>query len=260
MWQICQGLSFWILFLQDNNNQFQTNNEEDFNETYLFVFAGGAIYSQRIRADGSNRCHAFWRCERERDKQTHSLCLHLCERHQQRDGCRRFEALEGVPGIRIDRHNSGEEYASDRQVFNQDFPATEFNSTSVNPRVAVKYNAGEHLTLRANVGTGLRAPYGFSEDLHLCSGSPRVWKSSELKAETSHSANLSDDYYGHHFQVRANLFYTYLKDKIDFTDAYDNVKNLGYTCQWRNIDDAAFLYAPVYGALYYVGISINMSH
>ena len=146
--------------------------------------------------------------------------------------------LTVVPGVRIDRHNSGEEYASDRQVFDQDFPSTQFSRTSFNPRLAVKYNAGEHLTLRANMGTGFRAPYGFSEDLHLCSGSPRVWKSSELKAETSRSANLSADYYGHRFQLSANLFYTYLKDKIDFTDADENVKNLGYTYQWRNIDDA----------------------
>jgi len=146
--------------------------------------------------------------------------------------------LTVVPGVRIDRHSSGEEYASDRQVFDRDFPTTRFSRTSINPRLAVKYNAGEHLTLRANLGTGFRAPYGFSEDLHLCSGSPRVWKSSELKAERSRSANLSADYYGHRFQVSANLFYTHLKDKIDFSDADENVKNLGYTYQWRNIDDA----------------------
>ncbi|NLY23733.1 MAG: TonB-dependent receptor [Bacteroidales bacterium] len=148
------------------------------------------------------------------------------------------EELTIVPGVRIDRHTSGEEYASDRQVFNQDFPKTRFSRTSINPRIAVRYSAGEHLTLRANMGTGFRAPYGFSEDLHLCSGSPRVWKSSELMAERSRSANLSADYYGHRFQLSANLFYTYLKDKIDFTDADESVKNLGYTYQWRNIDDA----------------------
>ncbi|MDD3955891.1 MAG: TonB-dependent receptor [Proteiniphilum sp.] len=143
-----------------------------------------------------------------------------------------------VPGVRIDYHTSGEEYASDRQIFDSDFPKTSFERTSINPRLALKYNVGEHVTLRANAGTGFRAPYGFSEDLHLCSGSPRVWKSSDLKAETSRSANLSADYYGHHIQLSANIFYTYLKDKIDFTDADEDVKNLGYTYQWRNIDDA----------------------
>lgn len=143
-----------------------------------------------------------------------------------------------VPGVRIDHHSSGEEYESDRKVFDSDFPKTKFNETSVNPRLALKYQLTRQITLRANAGTGFRAPYGFSEDLHLCSGSPRVWKSSELKAETSRSANFSADYYGDHFQVSANLFYTSLKNKIDFADADDEVKKLGYTYQWENIDDA----------------------
>lgn len=148
------------------------------------------------------------------------------------------EKLTLVTGVRIDHHKSGEEYDADRQVSDNTFPVTSFNKTSINPRVAIKYLANNNLTLRVNTGTGFRAPYGFSEDLHLCSGSPRVWKSSELMAETSQSLNLSADYYGHKFQVSANLFHTYLKNKIDFTDADDQVKNLGYTYQWRNIDDA----------------------
>lgn len=143
-----------------------------------------------------------------------------------------------VPGVRVDHHSSGEEYTSDRKVFDSDFPKTKFDETSVNPRLALKYQLTRQITLRANAGTGFRAPYGFSEDLHLCSGSPRVWKSSGLKAETSRSANFSADYYGDHFQVSANLFYTFLKNKIDFADADDEVKKLGYTYQWENIDDA----------------------
>ena len=143
-----------------------------------------------------------------------------------------------VPGVRVDYHKSGEKYSSDKKVFDQDFPKTDFAETSVNPRLAIKYNLGKHWVLRANAGTGFRAPYGFSEDLHLCSGSPRVWKSSDLEAETSRSANISADYYGHKFQVSANLFYTYLKNKIDFADADDQVKALGYTYQWNNVDDA----------------------
>lgn len=143
-----------------------------------------------------------------------------------------------VPGVRVDYHSSGEEYKSDTKVFDKDFPKTSFDETSINPRLALKYKLNSHLTLRANAGTGFRAPYGFSEDLHLCSGSPRVWKSSELKAETSRSTNFSADYYGHHFQISANLFYTLLKNKIDFADADEEVKKLGYTYQWENIDDA----------------------
>lgn len=146
--------------------------------------------------------------------------------------------LTVVPSVRVDHHSSGEEYASDRKVFDSDFPKTKFSESSINPRLALKYQLTRKITLRANAGTGFRAPYGFSEDLHLCSGSPRVWKSSMLKAETSRSANFSADYYGDHFQVSANLFYTFLKDKIDFADADEEVKKLGYTYQWENIDDA----------------------
>jgi outer membrane receptor for ferrienterochelin and colicins len=91
-----------------------------------------------------------------------------------------------VPGVRIDHHLSGEEYTADKQVFaTNNFPKTRFDETAFNPRLAVKYKISESFTLRANAGTGFRAPYGFSEDLHLCSGSPRVWKSSDLHAEKS---------------------------------------------------------------------------
>lgn len=144
-----------------------------------------------------------------------------------------------VPGVRLDFHKSGEEYTADQQVFvSNSFPKTDFSETAVNPRVAVKYELTEKITLRANAGTGFRAPYGFSEDLHLCSGSPRVWKSSDLEAETSLSYNFSADYYGEKIRISTNLFRTDLKNKIGFTDADANVSALGYDYQWKNIDDA----------------------
>lgn len=144
-----------------------------------------------------------------------------------------------VPGIRYDFHNSIEEYKSDKQVFISSlFPKSEFKENSINPRIAIKYNVTEKITLRANVGTGFRAPYGFSEDLHLCSGSPRVWKTSDLKPETSISYNMSADYYGLRTRISANIFRTDLKDKIAFTDAESKVAASGYDYQWKNIDDA----------------------
>lgn len=146
--------------------------------------------------------------------------------------------LTVVPGVRVDFHKSGEEYAASETVFDGNFPQTKFTETSFNPRLAIKWEVAPSFTLRANVGTGFRAPYGFSEDLHLCSGSPRVWKSSSLKGERSMSYNLSADYYGKHFLLSANLFRTDLKNKIGFIDATDEVKLLGYTYQWKNIDDA----------------------
>jgi len=143
-----------------------------------------------------------------------------------------------VPGIRFDYHHSEEKYESDRQVFNSAFPESKFDKTSISPRIAFKYEASKRFTLRANVGTGFRAPYRFSEDLHLCSGSPRVWKSSELEPEKSISYNVSGDYYGKKIRTSLNIFRTDLKDKIAFADADDNVAALGYDYQWENIDDA----------------------
>lgn len=148
------------------------------------------------------------------------------------------EKLMIVPGIRMDNHHSEEEYNTDRQVFQSAFPKTNFDETSINPRLAIKYDISETVILRANIGTGFRAPYGFSEDLHLCSGSPRVWKSSGLKPETAVSYNLSADYYGENFRISTNIFRTDLKNKIGFSDADANVAALGYDYQWKNIDDA----------------------
>jgi len=144
-----------------------------------------------------------------------------------------------VPGVRLDNHHSGEEYTSDQQVFEtNNFPKTSFDETTINPRLAIKYKLSEKFTFRANAGTGFRAPYGFSEDLHLCSGSPRVWKSSDLNPETSISYNFSADYYGKNIRISTNIFRTDLKNKIGFTDAEPDVAALGYDFQWKNIDDA----------------------
>jgi outer membrane receptor for ferrienterochelin and colicins len=143
-----------------------------------------------------------------------------------------------VSGVRVDYHHSEEVYSADQQVFTSDFPKTNFEETTVNPRIAVKYELLPTITLRATTGTGFRAPYGFSEDLHLCSGSPRVWKSSDLKPETSVSYNFSADYYGARVRISVNLFHTRLKDKIGFIDAEPKVAALGYDYQWKNIDNA----------------------
>jgi outer membrane receptor for ferrienterochelin and colicins len=145
-----------------------------------------------------------------------------------------------VPGVRFDRHISGEKYIADHDAFeNISFPETTFDQTSINPRLAVKYNLTRNFTLRATAGTGYRAPYGFSEDLHLCSGSPRVWKSSSLEPETSVSYNLTADYYMDtkaNFSV--NFFRTNLQNKIEYTIADEETRALGYDYMWENVDNA----------------------
>jgi outer membrane receptor for ferrienterochelin and colicins len=147
--------------------------------------------------------------------------------------------LTMVQGIRFDHHYSEEKYVAEKEVFESgSFPKSQFDQSTVNPRIAIKYAWSDKLVLRANAGTGFRAPYGFSEDLHLCSGSPRVWKSSALKPEKSVSVNISTDYYAENIRLSANFFRTELKDKIAFIDAGDNISALGYDYQWDNIDDA----------------------
>ena len=149
------------------------------------------------------------------------------------------EKFTVVPGVRFDMHHSEEEYLADKQIFDTAFfPKTKFDQNSVNPRIALKYDISDRITIRASAGTGFRAPYGFSEDLHLCSGSPRIWKSSDLKPETAVSYNLSADYYGRKIRINANIFRTNLKNKIDYTEADASVAALGYDYQWENMGDA----------------------
>jgi outer membrane receptor for ferrienterochelin and colicins len=144
-----------------------------------------------------------------------------------------------VPGVRLDNHRSEEIYTADRQVFQSEtFPKTYFKQTSINPRLAFKYDLTKNISLRANAGTGFRAPYGFAEDLHLCSGSPRVWKSSDLEPETSVSYNISADYYGKSTRTSVNFFRTDLRNKIDFAPADAHISALGFDYQWQNVDDA----------------------
>jgi outer membrane receptor for ferrienterochelin and colicins len=150
-----------------------------------------------------------------------------------------IEQFVVVPGIRYDYHYSEEKYSADKEVFaSKFFPKTKFERVSLNPRIAIKYGFSKTITLRANVGTGFRAPFGFSEDLHLCSGSPRIWKSSDLNPETSVSYNFSADYYGKKIRLSTNFFRTDLKNKIGFTEAASHAAALGYDYQWKNIDDA----------------------
>ncbi len=47
---------------------------------------------------------------------------------------------------------------------------------------------------------------------------------------------------------------------FDIVRLYAGAKNLfNYVQDEKYLDDAAFMYAPVYGAMYYVGVSVNLS-
>jgi len=145
-----------------------------------------------------------------------------------------------VLGGRYDIHRSRDDFRGSVKVApEEDEPLIlDYEEEAINPRLALMYSTSPEFTLRSSVGTGFRVPYGFSEDLHLCSGSPRVNKPAGLKPEKSVSFNLGADYSAERFTVNANLFRTNLEDKIGFVDASEEAAKLGYTYEWANIDNA----------------------
>jgi outer membrane receptor for ferrienterochelin and colicins len=149
------------------------------------------------------------------------------------------DVFELVVGARYDYHKSEDNFRGSGKVAPEGVPPVEYDETALNPRFAVKYELFPFFTLRGSVGTGFRVPYGFSEDLHLCSGSPRVWKGGDLKPEKSVGFNLSLDYeMADRLFINVNLFRTNLENKIGFVEAGEMAKSLGYTYEWKNIDNA----------------------
>ena len=148
------------------------------------------------------------------------------------------DQLELVGGIRYDHHDSEDEFRGSGDVLPQGLEPLAYNESSVNPRFSIKYELTEEFIVRASAGTGFRVPYGFSEDLHLCSGSPRVYKGGTLKPERSVSYSLTADFTGSSFTASANLYRTELRDAIAFAEAHPSVIDMGYTYQWENIDNA----------------------
>ena len=154
------------------------------------------------------------------------------------DEFRVSDRIELVAGIRFDYHKSEDEFHGSGDVFPQGLAPLEYDESSVNPRFTVKYSAGEKLVLRGSLGSGFRVPYGFSEDLHLCSGSPRVYKGGYLKPEKSFSVSVTADFTVSSFTASLNLYRTELNNAIAFVEADEEIAELGYSYQWRNIDNA----------------------
>ena len=146
--------------------------------------------------------------------------------------------LELVMGVRYDSHHSKDSFAGSGKIAGFDIPEITYDESAVSPRIALMYKATSSLTLRTSLGTGFRVPYTFSEDLHLCSGSPRVYKPGGLKPEKSVSFNFGLDYFSDRCVVNANIFRTNLAHKIGFVDATSELKNRGYDYLWQNIGDA----------------------
>jgi|GEM_PF-62391 len=150
--------------------------------------------------------------------------------------------IDMVFGARYDAHQSTDQFTGTGDIAEMDIPEATYNEQVVNPRAAVKVEPFRNLIFRMSFGTGYRVPYTFDEDLHLCSGSPRVYKPAELKPESSQSGNLSLMYtipgiVGQH-NISVNLFRTNLQGKIGFVNAESTVKSQGYDYQWQNLGDA----------------------
>ncbi len=157
--------------------------------------------------------------------------------------------LEAVAGLRFDYHTSEDEFRGSGDVLPQGLEPLEYEESALNPRFSLKYKATDEFVLRSSIGSGFRVPYGFSEDLHLCSGSPRVYKGGTLKPEKSFSYSITADYTAETFTATLNLYRTELKDAIAFVEADQNVADLGYTYEWRNIDNAYVMGAEFSGSI-----------
>lgn len=147
------------------------------------------------------------------------------------------DAWQVVLGARLDYHDSTEEYRNNL-ASGPPTLTSGYTNTAVNPRLALKYAVDPKLTLRATAGSGSRVAYGFSEDLHLVSGSPRTYKPNDLDPERSYSASVSADWNDDRFDVGLNLFYNRLMDTIAFGGASAQAQALGYDYEFVNVGDA----------------------
>ena len=147
------------------------------------------------------------------------------------------DGLELVVGARYDAHSSEDSFAGSGDTYGEGVMLS-YDEESFNPRMALMYKPEDNLSFRLAAGTGFRVPYGFSEDLHLCSGSPRITKPAGLEPEKSTSVSLSTDYSAEKWIAGASIFRTDLKDKIGSADASPESAALGYDYEWENLGDA----------------------
>ncbi len=115
------------------------------------------------------------------------------------------------------------------------------------PRVNVRYNPVESVSLRASYAGGFRAPQAFDEDLHVgVVGGERLVTvlADNLHEERSHSFSLSADMYFRFGKVQTNIlvegFYTKLNDvfalrRLSGTDAQGNIVQERYNAYGAHV-------------------------
>jgi len=137
------------------------------------------------------------------------------------------ENMELVSGVRYDKHKSEDNLTRGK-----------YNTSAINPRVALRYSPYEDFVIRVTVGTGFKVPYLFSEDLHLCASAPRIFKGPDLKSERALSLSLGADLYKVRYRVGLNIFRTNIKDKIEFISAEEAEIPPGFDYKWSNVGNA----------------------
>ncbi|MCD4812460.1 TonB-dependent receptor [bacterium] len=150
-----------------------------------------------------------------------------------------LESLDLIIGGRYDMHQSKTVFSGGELLGLVERSLT-YDENAFTPRVGLMFVPMESMKIRANVGQGFRVPFGFAEDLHLCSGSPRVFKGDDLKPEKSISYNMSVDYVGSWYSASANVFRTDLEGKVELADAPDgsSANTLRYDYIWENAGQA----------------------
>ena len=119
------------------------------------------------------------------------------------------EDLELVPGVRVDDHDNAED-------------------TIVSPRLAARWAAGEHVSVRASYSTGFNAPGPFNEDLHIGvnqGGAIELRNAPGLEEERSATWSLGVEWHPETLEeqllLHSQIHYTTLEDTFEIDDSDD---------------------------------------
>ncbi len=115
----------------------------------------------------------------------------------------------------------------------------------ISPRLNLRFEPSEHLTLRAGYSSGFRAPQVYDEDLHVGAVNGELYKitnAPDLRMERSHSLTGSADFCFHLGSLEADLlvegFYTRINDAF-VNELLFNDTTSGYMhFERRNADGA----------------------
>jgi outer membrane receptor for ferrienterochelin and colicins len=121
---------------------------------------------------------------------------------------------------------------------------SELGRAVASPRVNVKWQASDELTLRGTLGTGFRAPQPFDEDLHIeliAGNRTRTVQAPDLREEKSRSALLSADYQPHFAQgrlaIEATVFLTQIRGAFANSEVrVDPVTGDGFRARYNGPD------------------------